>query len=443
MIAESIGMKIKPFKAYRYDANVVGNAGACISPPYDVIDPTLQDRLYEKSPHNIVRIIQGKTSTQDSDTDNVYSRAGACLEDWIESGALKQDERERIYAYIQNFEIAGVAQQRSSFIGLMELEPFGGAVKPHEEILQKPMEDRLKLKRATGARFGLIFLLYDDPERIAEQVMDKAQNQPPLLDFADEQAVRHRLYAIDDPGDQEAITTMMGQRSGVIADGHHRYTTGLALQQESSLPGAKYQMAAFANIRQEGVIVLATHRLVHGLADFTEASLVENISSDFAVHALAFSDTAEKTQAKSDMLAGLHQAFEQDQCALGIYGGGSRFYLALLRDRARMQTLAPGMSVAWQGLDVAVLHKAVLEAHLGLDETKLSGGQFVTYVKDTPTAIDDSIAQVDDGRQQVAFFINPIKMEQLFAVTETGERMPQKSTYFYPKMYTGLTIQKL
>jgi len=443
MIAESVQMKIKPFKAYRYDPQVVRDVGQCIAPPYDVIDASLQERLYDQSPYNIVRIIQGKSSSADDEADNVYTRAATHFSTWIQDGVLKQDDRETLYGYVQDFEVAGVPLQRQSFISLVELEPFGGAIKPHEKILKKPMEDRLKLKRATTARFGLVFMLYDDPDAVAEQAIKQAGAGQALVDFTDEQGVRHRLFPIEDAAAQEAIVTMMGQRSCVIADGHHRYTTGLTLREECDLPSARFQMVAFANTRQDGVIVLATHRLVHGLDAFTEKSLLDQLGRDFTLESFPFGDGTDKDQAKRVMLQALHRGLDEDRCVFGIYGGGQAFHLATLKDRTRMAEVAPEMSEAWRGLDVAVLHKLVLEVHLGVDEEKLSGGRFITYVKDTPTAIDDSIVQVDGGQQQAAFFTNPIRMEQLFAVTETGERMPQKSTYFYPKMYTGLTIQKL
>ncbi len=443
MIAESVQMKIKPFKAYRYDPKVVEDVGKCIAPPYDVIDASLRERLYEQSPYNIVRVIQGKTGSGDNDTDNVYTRAADHFNTWIQGGALKQDEKDMLYGYVQDFEVAGAALQRQSFISLVELEPFGGAIKPHEKILKKPMEDRLKLKRATAARFGLVFMLYDDPDTLAERAIQRAGDRDALLDFTDEQGVRHRLYAIEDGADQEAIMAMMGQRTCVIADGHHRYTTGLTLREECDLPTARFQMVAFANTRQQGVIVLATHRLVHGLDALTETALLERLRGDFALETFPFADETQKELAKQSMLQALHQGLSEDRCAFGIYCGRGTFHLATLNDRSRMTDVAAEMSEAWQGLDVAVLHKLILEGQLGIDEEKLSSGRFITYVKDTPTAIDDSIAQVDRGQQQAAFFTNPIKMEQLFAVTDTGERMPQKSTYFYPKMYTGLTIQKL
>ena len=167
-------MQVKPFKAYIYDSDVVGNANDCIAPPYDVIDPNTQEALYRKNDYNIVRIIKGKTRPTDREEDNQYTRASDTLNKWISSGALKQDNSESIYAYVQNFDIAGVQFERMSFIALSKLEEFGEIVKPHEQILSKPMQDRLNLKRATKARFGLVFMLYTDTENIAEKICKRA-----------------------------------------------------------------------------------------------------------------------------------------------------------------------------------------------------------------------------------------------------------------------------
>jgi uncharacterized protein (DUF1015 family) len=316
-------------------------------------------------------------------------------------------------------------------------------VKAHEQIFHKPMADRLELKKATSAHFGLVFMLYDDSQCIAESIIQKAMHQEALIDFTDEQNVRHRLFAVTSEDDQAAIVTMMADKTCIIADGHHRYTTGLQLSKETANPNAKYQMISFANVRQPGVVVLATHRLVHNVPGFHGEPFINEIQRDFDITPCAFADPEHKQQSKQQMLGLMKSQHEQGRNAFGIYYGGGSFWVATLKDKQTMDTVAPEKSQAWRGLDVAVLHTLLIERYLGLDEEKIDTGQFLTFVKDTPTAVDDSIAHVDTGDRQIAFFTNPITFEQLFAVAAHDERMPQKSTYFYPKMYTGLTIQKL
>ncbi len=436
-------MQVEAFKAFRFDDGVVGDVGNCIAPPYDVIDDAQREQLYEKSRHNLVRLIKGKTRASDNGQDNQYTRAADYLARWIEEGALKQDSDEAIYAYVQDFEVAGMKYQRRSFIALAKLEDFGQVVKPHEQVLHKPMIDRLSLKQATSADLGLVFMLYEDQHKIADGIMAEAAEKQPLIDFVDEQDVRHRLFSINRKDDIEKIVKMMSDKSCIIADGHHRYTTGLTYSKQSSNPAAKYQMLAFANIYQDGLIVLATHRLVGNLENFQLKKLIEELGEKFRITKFEFDTGQNKQQAEQDMLDRMHAEHEKNESAFGIYGADDAFYVAVLKDKCMMNSIVPDMSPAWKTLDVSILHKLILEELLGIGHEKLAEGENLQYVKDTPNAIADLIAQVDAGQKQVAFFMNPVKLQQLKMVTEAGERMPQKSTYFYPKVYTGLTINKL
>jgi len=437
-------MEVKPFKALRYNAQVVGNVGNCIAPPYDVINADQQEALYRKSDYNIVRVTRGKTAPSDDGQDNQYTRAAGYLNKWMQEKALKEDAKESIYGYVQDFVIDGTAFQRLTFVALGKLEEFGKTVKPHEQIFAKPMLDRLSLKKATAARFGLVFMMYEDPQNVADAIIQKAAQQEPLVDFVDEQDVRHRLFAIENDEEIQAIVAMMRDKSCIIADGHHRYTTGLTYSRESGNPAAKYQMLAFTNILQQGLVVLATHRLVGSIANFQPEAFLARLKEAFDVRSFEFVDGPEaEEQARKDMLAEMRRLHEkEDENAFGIYMGDRAFHVAVLRDKQRMDA-AGTMSAAWKSLDVSILQKLVLEGMLAIGEDKTGDPDYVQYVKDRPNAIHEMIDAVDAGDKQIAFFTNPVKMHQLVKVTDAGERMPQKSTYFYPKMYTGLTIQKL
>ncbi|MHC4682250.1 MAG: DUF1015 family protein, partial [Planctomycetota bacterium] len=389
-------MQVEPFKAFRFDASVVGDVGGCIAPPYDVINDAQRERE-----HNLVRIIKGKTSATDNGQNNPYTRAAGYLGRWVEEGALKQDSAEAIYAYVQDFELAGVRHQRRSFVALGKLEDFGEIVKPHEQVFPKPMIDRLSLKRATAADVGLVFMLYEDRQKVADRIMAEAAEREPVIDFVDEQQVRHRLFAITAGDDIEQITKMMSEKSCIIADGHHRYTTGLTYSKENNNPAAKYQMLAFANIHQDGLIVLATHqdglivlathRLVGNLEDFSMAGLIAGLEERFQVSGYEFDSPQAKAQAREKMLERMRAKHDNDRNAFGIYGAGDTFYCAVLRDRRAMDRRVPDMSPAWKALDVSVLHKLILEELLGIDEQRLARGENIEYVKDTANAIDDSI----------------------------------------------------
>ena len=277
-------------------------------------------------------------------------------------------------------------------------------------------------------------MLYEDERAIADKIIQRAASQKPLIDFSDENNVRHRLFAITADDDIDAITEMMLDKSCIIADGHHRYTTALTYAKESNNPAAGYQMIAFANIRHDGLIVLANHRLVGNLPNFSSEKLLAELKENFEVI---------KTDSKRKMLAQMKAEHNRDKIAFGIYLGNNTFYVAVLKDKKVMDWVVPEKSAAWRSLDVAVLHKLILEKLLGIDEKKLASQSNLEYVKDANNAIDESIAKVNGGQKQAAFFVNPVKMQQLKTVTDAGERMPQKSTYFYPKVYTGLTINKL
>jgi len=435
-------MEIKPFKGFRFDPKMVGDVSNCIAPPFDVIGPAEQQQLYEKSEYNIARITKGKTSPSDNEQNNQYTRAANYLNRWIKSGVLKQDAKEVIYAYVQDFQLAETTYRRLSFIALTKLEEFGDKVRPHEEVFEKPMTDRLNLKRATAARFGLVFMLYEDKQKIAEKIIEKAAAQKPLADFTFED-IRQRLFAINNGDDIDVIVKMMSGKSCIIADGHHRYMTGLTYSKESSNPAAKYQMLSFANIYQDGIKLSATHRIIGNLKKFNIGKFVTDLKENFNVTELSFGSAGAKAGTKQKMITQIQTEYDNDRNAFGIYGGNSAFYVAVLKDKRAMDLAVSDKSDAWKSLDVSILHKLVLEKLLGIDEQKIIKDGYVEYVKGIPDAIDDLIRLVDSGQKQVLFLLNPAKMQRLQMVTAAGERMPHKSTYFYPKMYTGLVIQKI
>jgi uncharacterized protein (DUF1015 family) len=436
-------MEIKPFKAYRFNAGVTGNAGDCIAPPYDVIDAGLQEKLYSKNEYNIVRITKGKTEQSDNEKNNQYTRAAKYLNEWLAKGVLKQDSKEAIYAYIQSFQLGGRKFKRGTFIALGKLEEFGGSVKAHENTLSGPKADRLNLQRATAAQFGLIFMLYEDTKKVADKLIEKASAGKAVVEFTDEDEVKHQLFEIIDKADVETICKMMSEKSCVIADGHHRYATSLNYYNETKNPNAAYQIMAFANILNEGMIILATHRLVYGLKGFSTEKLLGGLKASFDITEYKFDTDKAKQQAKKKMLEQMKKASEDNKNAYGIYTGDGAFRVATLKDSSVMDKSLADKSKAYRRLDVAVLHRLILEDLLGIGEKELAAKTNLEYVKDTPNAVDNTIGRVDAGQIQAAFFANPEKMKMIQMVADAGERMPQKSTFFFPKVFSGLTIYKM
>ncbi len=436
-------MIIKAFQGFRYNPGVVGDPGLCIAPPYDVIDADHQQRLYQQAPYNIIRISKGKTFTADNHSDNVYTRANAFLRDFIRQGALKQDEKDSIYVYAQDFTIGDTSYRRTGFIALGELQDYGGAVKPHEQTLAGPKADRLHLTRATKTQIGQIFMMYSDPAKTIDAILEQVCRGQELLRHIDEDQVTHRLYALTDPTHIAALQNVMAEKDVFIADGHHRYETAVNYYHETGNPAAAFQMMAFVNMHNEGLIVLPTHRLLRDLPDFEPARLLDNLKNFFDVARLSYGDMVEKSEKCQMMQDALTVEFETGQHAFGMYFNDGAFYVATLRDLAPMETVAPSYGPAWRQLDVAILHKLILENMLGIGEEALTKESYLEYIKDFGDATARAIDQVDAGQAQGLFFLNPTRVAEVEAVVAEGEKMPQKSTFFFPKIFTGLVLNVL
>jgi uncharacterized protein (DUF1015 family) len=434
-------MDIKPFKAYRFNEEVGGNPGECIAPPYDVVDSSMQDELYKRNAYNIVRAIKGKRSSGDSADNNVYSRAAEYLEKAIADGALTAEANEAIYAYVQDFEIAGQTFQRSGIIACGKLAAFGEGVQPHEKTLEGPKADRLNLTRATGCQLGQIFMLYDDPQNVDRQIISKALLKDAVIDMIDEHDVRHRLFVIDEGESINVFASMMADKQAVIADGHHRYETALNYWAETKNEQASYQMLTFVNMRNEGLVIQPTHRLLVDMDNFDLDALLEELKDEFEITEFAFTSDADRQQARKQMFEMM--GANADQNIFGLYAGTNAFYAIRLTDSKFMAELCPDMSEAAQQLDVNVLHTLILEKHLGICDAKLASQSHLVYIKDLGDAIDKSVAKVDNGESEGVFFMNATRIEQVQAIAAAGEKMPQKSTFFYPKIFSGLTIRKL
>ena len=436
-------MDVKPFRGYRYDRAIVADAGRCVAPPYDVIDDAERQRLYDRSDYNIVRIDAGRVLDSDGSDGNVYTRAAEYLGEWIAQGALRREDDDVLYAYAQDFYIHAQAYRRTGFIGLGRLEPYGGGVRPHEKTLSGPKKDRLALTRAIKAQIGQVFMLYDDPSGDIDAVLAGACQGEELVCHEDEAGVVHRLFAVRAPEDIGTIVETIRDKEGFIADGHHRYETALAYWQESENPAAQWQMMSFVNTHNEGLIVLPTHRLVHGVKDFCEPALIRALEREFDIARLDFDTDDGKAGREEELFSLLAVEQETHTNAIGMYFGSGAFYVATLRDTAAMAGVAPDHSPAWRHLDVAVLHRLVLEKHLGIDEASLAAETHVRYIKDLGSARWDAIHAVDAGQAQGLFFLNPTRPEEVEAVAAAGERMPQKSTFFYPKVFSGLVLRRI
>ncbi|MGA1821586.1 MAG: DUF1015 domain-containing protein [Thermoplasmatota archaeon] len=441
-------VRVVPFKAYRYDESVVGDLSKVVAPPYDVIKGAMVDEIQALSPYNIAWITKNKPREGDSAENDQYTRARDLLNRFIAEGALKQDEKECFYVYGQDFTIDGTELFRFGFIGLIELEEFAAkapeegvfsGVLQHEETLPKDIEDRLNLSRKTMAQYGQIFVIYPDPEGQVDAVLERAMEKEPVIDVTDGTEVRHRLWLVDDASDIGMISTAMIDRFVIIADGHHRYKTALALRKENpDLDTARYRMLTFVNMSNPGLVILPTHRLVQNLEGFDGERLLEGMRRSFIL---------KEHETKESMFSEMDSLFDSGKHGFGLFMNDGKFYSMELADLEAMDELRADASADLRKLDVAILHSMILDRVLGIDKEKLlhgtmTGGGYVVYIKGIGDAVEESIAAVQ-GDAQAVFFMNPTRIEEVEAVSKNFECMPQKSTFFHPKVWTGFTVNKL
>ncbi len=431
--------KIYPFRALRYDPAKCPIADV-VTQPYDKITPVMQDRYYNLNPHNLVRIILGKREP-DTPQENVYTRAAGYFSDWRAGGVLKPDADPAVYAYSQCFAVPGadshVQMERRGFIALGRIEDYSEAiVHRHEQTLSGPKTDRLNLLRATRAHFGQIFMLYEDQSLTVDNLLFSSPATPDV-DISDEYGVRHRLWCVSDPAVVSKVQEAMLNKKLIIADGHHRYETALNYRNErraaagGEIPDAPYErvMMTFVNMSAPGLLILPTHRVVFGLHHFDSARLQADVAPYFHVEKLAPYSVPKTPDT-------LRDAGQEQTALLAVTSEG----VSLLRSKPHSaDSLMRNLSPRQRELDVVQLHKLVLEKILGISEEAIRNQTNVRYIRDASEAVE----QVRKSLAQIAFLMNPVRMEQVRDIAFAGEVLPQKSTDFYPKLLTGLTVYAL
>ncbi len=433
--------RIFPFKGTHYNTDKVGDLTKVTTLPYDRVTPELQQKYYNSSEFNIVRIIKGREYPDDNDTNNVYTRAGATLRQWLADRVLVEDEKPAIYVYHQRFTAPdGKEYVRKGMTVLVELEDYSsGKVKPHERTLSAPKEDRLKLLLHTDTHFGQIFQLYPDDNNIVMGILDSATRRPPDLQaYNEEEQVTHMMWAVTDSYIISSVQREMESRLLYIADGHHRYETAINyrnLRLQEYAGGASAQnprnaMMTLVGMSDAGLVVLPTHRVIHGLPGFELEPFLERLKEFFEV---------EERSSKEELLHSLERAApDPKQHAYGLYHGG-KFWFLRLKNAGIMDRLAPGRSNTWRKLDVAILHELVLEHILGITKEAQAAKTNLYYER----LADRAIGRVDREEAQLALFMNPTKLSGIREVAGGGEVMPQKSTDFYPKLLTGMVCAQV
>lgn len=419
---------VKPFQAMRYSKIV--EIKDVVSPPYDIIPPSQQDELYNRSDYNVIRLEYGKKEQGDNENVNQYSRAGAYLKDWMEKGILRMEEKPAFYVYQQDFKLPnGMEKSLRGLVCLVKLEEFSkGVILPHEETLSKAKTDRFNLMSATNCNFSQIYSLYIDPEREIAKNIDDAVSDIPEAEFTSDEGISQKLWLITDPEQMDKISSGFADMQLFIADGHHRYETALNYHKSIDINGSGYVMMFLVDMDHDGLAVFPTHRMLANLESFNETEVIEKLSDNF---------TTEKVVILSDPEKEIENALEASvTTAFALYTGKDYFYKIMLANQDAMKQALPNQSDAYRGLDVSVLHTLILDKIMGIDMENMANQKNLTYTKILSEAIDE----VDKGNQQCAFILNATKVYEIKDVSLAGEKMPQKSTYFWPKLITGLVM---
>lgn len=436
---------IIPFKGLRYNQRIIRDLSLVTTYPYDVISLEAQERCYSVSKYNIIRAELGRDASDNSGKDK-YSRAADFLTSMIADSVMIFDDKPSLYIYDQEFALKnGEIRTRRGIICLVQLAEFSERiVLPHEETLSAPKIDRLNLIRATRSNISPIFSLYDDPEgRITGKIDDLALSSDPCAEFKDAEGVTHRLWVIDDERIIIQIQSDFLGKQLFIADGHHRYEAALGYRREKICENPfhtgnesyNYVMMCLFEIEDPGLMVFPTHRVIRNVQDFSPARFLQSIAEHFEVSKI-YPETKGNTSRQVEEIL---RNVGRDSTAFVYFDGvTSGYQLLKLKDYSAMKPELPERHESYRALDVAALHTLILEKRLGINAETMASQKNLTYTRDVDKAVDVVLS----GSHQCAFFLNPTKVQQIKKVCLADEKMPQKSTYFYPKLITGLVMYR-
>ena len=439
--------EIFPFRAYRYNTALVEPAKV-LTQPYDKITPAMAEKYAAASPYNLIPIEKGKSRPEDTPAENVYTRAAKTLDEWIRAKVIVQDAAPSLYAYFQEYTVPGTSERRvrKGFIAIGRIEDYSaGVVFRHEQTLSGPKADRLELLRHTHTHTGQLFMLYSDPAARVDALLDAATRSAAEVEIRDEYDVVHKLWPVTDTQTLTTIGREMADKKLVIADGHHRYETALAYRDEcraragrgdANAPYEKVMMTLF-NTAGKGLTILPTHRVVANVPNFSMEAFHAALANAFDVKSFTFSGSPGRPRAYEEFRRDLARG--QEQRAIGAYAGEGAFHIFVLKEEANLEVLLQGVSPAQRRLDIVLLHRLILERGLKITQDAVKTEKNITYEREMDTAI----AEVDSGRAQMCFLLNPVSVETVAEMAMGGEVLPQKSTDFFPKLMSGITMYRL
>ena len=439
--------EVRPFRAEHYNPEKVENIGLCLSRPYDVISPSEQNEYYEQHPYNVVRLILNKIEAGDTDSNNRYTRSRDLLAAWRHEQVIVSYRRPSFWVYEQDFQVEGLPPRHlSGFIGLVRLQDYeSGRILPHENIIREPLEDRIRLTRTTHTQFEYIWSIYPDPHHTVDGILATCDHDIQVIDHTEEATqFRHRLWRLVDPEQCAAISRALAGRRIYIADGHHRYQTMLTIRDEmrklhpDAGPDAPWEfiMMFLVSADHDGLTTIGTHRLLTGLPPVSEQTIRDAVKLGFLVRAYSFGEDDE-LEAREMWLRELRNADPRDH-KFGVALTGVNTYYLLSIDERRATRMVEGESgsLTLRLLDVSLLKSIVFKMLLGLSEEQIKPQATVHYTPKVQLAIE----KVRRGEMQSAWILNHTGLDEIMTVADNREKMPQKSTHFYPKPLSGLVF---
>lgn len=424
--------EIKPFRGMRYNTFLAGKIGELCCPPYDIISEEERLGYIAENEYNVIRLELPKEG------EDVYKTAGEVLDMWRNTGVLVHEIKPAVYIYEEEFNAYNKRSSVKGIIVRVKVEEFSkGVILPHEFTLSKAKADRFNLMKATNCNFSQIYALYMDEEHTTLKTIDRLSDRKPDQKFTDNDHVTHKLWIITDEKVIEKLVNDFADRKLYIADGHHRYETALNYRNYCRENGISkegdpqdYQMMYLVDMQHPGLVVFPTHRMVRDLESFDKDEVLKGCEEYFDI---------KKFTSVGNINSELAKQYKQGKKAFGFYCGKGEWYLLVLKDIEVMAKVLPDLSEASQQLDVSVLHSLILEKTMGIDKENMANQINLTYTK----FFEEAIMKVDKGEFQCSFILNPTRVTEIRDVAAAGEKMPQKSTYFYPKMITGMVMNDL
>lgn len=423
---------IKPFRGMRFDTEKAGELKTLCCPPYDIISEEERKEFIKQNEYNVIRLELPKEG------EDVYARAGEVLDMWRAKGILIHEDKPAIYIYEMEFNAYNKRRSVKGMIARVKVEEFSkGVILPHEFTLSKAKTDRFNLMKATNCNFSQIYALYMDSEHTTLKTIDEQSDFDAQYEFTDDDNITHRLWVCTDEAVIAKLIKDFADRKLYIADGHHRYETAVNYRNWCRENGISkegdpqdYQMIYLVDMEHPGLIVFPTHRMVRDLESFDKNKVLRSCEEYFDI---------EKFTSVGNMNTVLTKQYKEGKKAFAFYCGNGEWYLLTLKDITVMDSVLPELSPASRQLDVSVLHSLVLEKTMGIDKENMANQINLTYTK----FFEEAIMKVDKGEFQCSFILNPTRVTEIRDVAAAGEKMPQKSTYFYPKMITGMVMNDI